>query len=228
MPDQPNPSKDTPTANHFDAAAATWDDKPQRREMARKVADAIVRRVGLRPEMDLLDLGCGTGLLGLALLSYVRSVTGADASEGMLDVLQSKIDEVGLGNMRTMLFDADRDEPPEDAFDVVTMNLVLHHLKDTGRALDACRRMLRPGGTVCIADLDTEPGTFHGNAAEHVYHHGFDRGALCMSLRDRGFSKATDETVHVIEKPDDAGALRKYPVFLITTVLDTSSQATRG
>ena len=85
--------------------------------MARKVAEAIVARAGLHSETDLLDLGCGTGLLGLALLPHVRSVTGADASQGMLDVLQGKIDEAGLGNMRTMLFDADRDEPPESKFD---------------------------------------------------------------------------------------------------------------
>lgn len=208
-----------PSVNHFDTAAATWDENPRRRDMAAKVARAIVRRAGLRPEMDLLDLGCGTGLLALALLPHVRSVTGADASRGMLDVLQAKIDAAGLAKMRTLLFDSDRDEPDGPAFDVVTMNLVLHHLEDVERAITTCRKMLRPRGIVCIADLDTEPGTFHGDGAEHVHHHGFDRSELKSHLGDYGFTAPCDETVYVIEKPDAAGHVRKYPVFLITAIL---------
>ncbi len=216
------------SANHFDAAATTWDENPRRRKMAVKVARAIVRRAGLRPEWDLIDFGRGTGLLGLALLPHVRSVTGGDSSRGMLDILQAKIDAAGLSNMRTLLFDFDRDEPQGLAFDVITMNLVLHHLKDIDRAIATCRRMLRPGGIVCIADLDTEPGTFHEDGAEHVHHHGFDRSELKSHLGDHGFTAPCDETVYVIEKPDKTGTARKYPVFLVTAICGGTERGFTG
>jgi ubiquinone/menaquinone biosynthesis C-methylase UbiE len=52
--------------------------------------------------MDALDSGCGTGLVSLFLLPHVRSVTGADSSPGMLEVLRKKLDEEGIATMKAV------------------------------------------------------------------------------------------------------------------------------
>jgi precorrin-6B methylase 2 len=49
----------------FDKEAAAWDEQPARVQLAGDVAAAIVRQVTLRTDMDVLDFGCGTGLLTL-------------------------------------------------------------------------------------------------------------------------------------------------------------------
>lgn len=70
--------------SEFDRKAADWDMEPQRIELARSVAEAIVAQGPLSDRTALLDYGCGMGLLGPALASRVGHATLADSSEGML------------------------------------------------------------------------------------------------------------------------------------------------
>jgi SAM-dependent methyltransferase len=75
----------------FEAVASRWDSNPTRLKIAHDVAAAIMRAVQLSPQMDVLDYGCGTGLVAMQLQPHVKSVTGADSSPAMLDVLKDKI-----------------------------------------------------------------------------------------------------------------------------------------
>ena len=54
--------------SHFDQAAATWDDNPMRIALMKAVGEAILREARPTKNMDVLDYGCGTGLVGLYLL----------------------------------------------------------------------------------------------------------------------------------------------------------------
>ena len=74
----------------FDQVAASWDQNPARLKLASDVAHAISQQAQLTPDMDVLDFGCGTGLLTLHLQPKVRSITGVDSSEGMLAVLRKR------------------------------------------------------------------------------------------------------------------------------------------
>ena len=77
--------------SRFDQSAATWDNKPERIALAKAVGEAILREAKPTGDMDILDYGCGTGLVSLFLLPHVHSMTGVDSSSGMLDVLNKKI-----------------------------------------------------------------------------------------------------------------------------------------
>lgn len=213
--------------NRFDEAAANWDAVPQRVELAKAVGETILRHVQPTPSMDVLDYGCGTGLLGLFLLPHVRSVTGADSSPGMLKVMDDKIHSGGVQRMRTRQLDLERDPIPDSRYHVIVANMVLHHVAQTEKLLAAFHEMLLPGGMAAIADLDTEPGVFHGpEAAGSVYHHGFDRGELKERLCQAGFLDAKDVTAHVIHKPIANGEIREFPVFVIAAGRDRNSQRT--
>jgi len=95
--------------NHFDQAAATWDDNPTRIAMMKIVGTAILREARPDRRTWVLDYGCGTGLIGLFLLPHVGSVTGADSSSGMLEVLDRKVHEQGLAGMQTLQLDLEHD-----------------------------------------------------------------------------------------------------------------------
>ena len=97
----------------FNAAAATWDENPGRVRMAHDVAQAILGTVKPVPAMDVLDFGCGTGLLSLALQPHVRTITAVDSSQGMLDVLDAKVKAQGIKNVRTRRVDLEEgDDTP--------------------------------------------------------------------------------------------------------------------
>lgn len=119
--------------------------------------------------------------------------------------------------MSTILFDLEREPVPQVRYDMIVTVMTMHHVADTDRILRAFHELLRPVGTLCIADLDSEPGLFHSTEAlGTVHHHGFDRGQLKQRLERAGFHEVRDVTVHTIRKPVGGGQERDFPVFLMT------------
>jgi tRNA (cmo5U34)-methyltransferase len=195
----------------FDQIAGTWDEDPARVALAGAVAEQVRERVGLTPDMDVLDFGCGTGLLTLALQPHVRNVTGADASAGMLRVLEQKVSQTGLSSVTPYLLDAAHPLSAAGSFDLLTSSMTLHHVRDLPALLREFRSILRPGGRVALADLDREDGTFHAPEVTDVHHLGFERSDVRRLLSAAGFDDLQDSTVFVHRRH-----AREYPVFLIT------------
>ena len=193
----------------FDERARAWD-TPERRERAAAVAEAIRANMDLAPTVRAVDIGAGTGLLGLALAGDVGSMVLAEPSAGMLEVVAEKLAERGVTNVTAIRLDLLADPPPDEPFDVAVSLLVLHHLPDPGAALAAIARLLRPDGRLALADLDTEDGTFHEADAEGIHHLGFDREAVADLARAAGFSEVEFRTATEIEREG-----RRYPVFLL-------------
>jgi tRNA (cmo5U34)-methyltransferase len=196
--------------SRFDEAAATWDEEPRRVKLARAVADEIARRIELSPAMDVLDFGCGTGLLTLALQPLVRSVTGADSSSGMLDVLRRKVRVQRLANVQTTLLDPDVSLSLDGPFDLIASSMALHHVPDLAPLFDRFRETLRSGGRVALADLDREDGSFHEDP-RGVHHLGFERAEMQALLAAAGFVDLEATTACLAQKDT-----REYPVFLVT------------
>jgi ubiquinone/menaquinone biosynthesis C-methylase UbiE len=205
-----------PKTSHFDQYATTWDDNPARITLMKAIGEAILREVQPTREMNVLDYGCGTGLVGLFLLPHVGTVTGADNSVGMLDVLRQKIRAGGLTTMRSVRLDLEGDPLPAERYDLIVSNMTLHHIADTGKVLGACAQLLTARGTLCIADLAPEPGSFHPpEMADSVHHHGFDPEELAAQLSRLGFQRTKHSTAHSVRKPVADGTERDFPVFLI-------------
>ncbi|CAK7244973.1 MAG: hypothetical protein STHCBS139747_006539 [Sporothrix thermara] len=84
----------------FSAEAAAWDSNPDVQRASESALQAILQH---RPDLvenkdntatqglDVLEIGCGTGLLTLRLAPYVRSIVAVDAAQGMIDALQQKL-----------------------------------------------------------------------------------------------------------------------------------------
>ena len=193
----------------FDERAREWD-TPERRERAEAVADAIRANVTLTRTTRTIDVGAGTGLLGFALADDLGDLVLAEPSEGMREVIAEKLAASGRTDVTAIPFDLEAGAPSGEKFDLAISLLVLHHVVDTATALAAIRSLLRPGGRIAIADLDTEDGTFHDADAEDIHHLGFDREALGQLARDAGFVDVEFRTATEIVGDDGT-----YPVFLL-------------
>jgi len=200
------------TATDFDARAATWDDDPTKVERAQAVADEIVARVPLTRAMRALEYGCGTGLLSFILRARLGDITLADVSDGMLAVAARKIADAGDASMRAVRLDYFVDPVPVRAFDIIYSLMTLHHIPDTAGIFERFRKALAEPGFLCIADLDTEDGSFHGAGFDG--HLGFDRGELAAKARRAGFAAVEFTTAHSMTKAVGNGH-KAFPIFLM-------------
>ncbi len=197
----------------FDKEAANWDEQPTRVKLAEDVAGAIIQQVALSPGMDVLDFGCGTGLLALKLAPLVKSITGADTSQGMLDVFKAKAAQQGRANVLARHLRPDRG--PDGLYDAIVSSMTFHHVEHIDALLAQLVRTLKTPGSLCVADLDLDQGEFHDNNAG-VFHCGFERTALCEAFVKAGLSQVQAVTAAEVTKPARNGNLRKFSVFLIT------------
>jgi len=195
---------------NFDERAPHWDEDPMKVERAGKVADAIRAAVPIHSGMSALEIGCGTGLLSFALQADFASITLADTSQGMLDVLSNKIMAAKTDNMRPVRLDLAVDPLPAQKFDVSYSLLLLHHIPDTEGILRNVHQVLHPGGWLVVADLDQEDGSFHPSGTADV-HPGFARDRLGAQVEGAGFADVNFTTVYTISKNG-----REYPLFLMT------------
>jgi ubiquinone/menaquinone biosynthesis C-methylase UbiE len=198
----------------FDRAASSWDEEPRRVKLAGNVAAAIIDTIHPARTMDVLDFGCGTGLITLLLQPQVKSIIGVDSSQGMLNVLEQKVREHGLENVATVFCDFERGDRPYGHFHLIVSSMTLHHVRDLLQLFQLFNELLLPGGVLCLADLDAEDGSFHDDPTG-VHHHGFDRKRLMVLLARAGFVECSAKTADVIVK-GAAPDIRQYPVFLIT------------
>lgn len=203
------------TKEIFDKAAATWDEKPLRLQLAASVAAAIKKEVKPNQQMAALEIGCGTGLITIELAPLVKSILATDTSDGMLTVLSGKISALGLANVTTKFLDLTDgfSSLTGASFDLIYSSMVFHHIKQTEKILHNCRELLAPDGILCFADLDEEDGSFHGDMPG-VEHYGFNKEKLTALLTKCGFKKMRFSTAHVITK-EVGGEARDYPVFLV-------------
>jgi 2-polyprenyl-3-methyl-5-hydroxy-6-metoxy-1,4-benzoquinol methylase len=195
---------------NFDDEAPDWDTL-ERRARAEAVAHAIHESVPLTPHTRAIEVGAGTGLLGLELAAEVGELILAELSRGMLEVTLEKLAGGVHPNVSAVRFDLLTDAAPGGPFDLVISLLMLHHLADTRAALSAIRELLRPGGWMGLADLDAENGSFQGPDAEGIHHQGFDRKAIEDLARQIGFADLRVRTATELERDDHI-----YPVFLLT------------
>lgn len=192
----------------FDKAALTWDEKPQRVKIATDIAAAIKESIPLSLDWDAMDIGCGTGLVTLALAPHLRSITGVDGSAGMLEKLIEKAAAMGMDNVKTLLCDLDGGEIPEGTFHLICSAMTLHHLKTPATLAPSLLPHLHPGGWLALADLASEDGSFHEDNTG-VFHYGFSEQELTEMLQKAGFCNISVITAAAISKAE-----RDYPVLL--------------
>lgn len=199
----------------FDKHAATWDENAGRVKMATNIANSIKDAVVLNTSIDVLDFGCGTGLLTLQLQPLVRSISGFDSSKGMLEVLQGKIASQNIGNVKTRYIDIEKGSVLDGLYDLVVCSMTLHHVREPRALIEQFKNVLKTDGFLCIADLDSDGGLFHGANSEGVFHNGFDRSMMRDTLREAGFDRIEFRTAAEIVR-FVPGGLRPFTIFLAT------------
>jgi len=110
-----------------------------------------------RPELKLLEIGCGTGSTALTHAPLVSHILAIDFSEKMIELAEAKRNSAGIQNIDFECRTIEALNAPDNSFDIVLGLSILHLLENWNETIQKTYSLLKPGGrfissTACIAD----------------------------------------------------------------------------
>lgn len=197
--------------DYFAHKAHAYEDNQKRVSNVQNIADGILKEITYTKEMHILDFGSGTGLLTQEIAPHVKAITAVDMSISMNEVLRAKIDDFDC-ELKVLELDITKEKYTDKliSIDCIISSMTIHHIQDTEDLLQKFYDMLNENGTIGLADLEIEDGSFHTDDTG-VFHFGFDKDKFLNIAQKVGFKDLKIETVSVASKPHG-----EYPIFLLT------------
>jgi SAM-dependent methyltransferase len=126
--------------------------------------EAYLEKMALARAAEVLDLGCGTGVVTRALASrdgFSGRVTGIEQSPAFVAVAQRLAADEGVGDRTEFhVGDVHALDLPDASVDAVIAHTTMSHVTDPLTVLEEAARVLRPGGAFAAFDGDYASWTF--------------------------------------------------------------------
>jgi non-ribosomal peptide synthase protein (TIGR01720 family) len=147
---------------NFAGRLSSYTGQPIPSDEMRQWADATAERILQLDPREVLEIGCGTGLILFRLAPHCRQYLGVDFSAGLLEQARRHLDQLdGTCEVELRLGRADElDDLPDRSYDCVVLNSVVQYFPDVEyllRVLEGAVRVVRPGGAVFLGDVRSLP-----------------------------------------------------------------------
>ncbi|MBP7687562.1 MAG: methyltransferase domain-containing protein [Thermoflexales bacterium] len=169
---------------YFAQVADQWDEI-RAGYFTEHMRDAAIAKANLPENAIVADVGTGTGFVAHGLASRAAHVIGFDASPDMLAVARRNLSN--LNNVEFREAAGDQLPVPDGTFDGVFANMFLHHAPDPAKTIKELARTLKPGGVICITDLDTHDHEWQREQMADLWL-GFEREDIRRWYADAGLS----------------------------------------
>ena len=177
----------------FATKATNWD-SPEKVIMTKKFVAELLCHVTPLSTWKALEIGTGTGLVGLQIEPLVSKVVLEDTSESMLEVLKQKLNK----NSKVEILHGEVFDYKNQDIDLVFSCMAFHHIDETEKTLQHLATITKTGAWIAVGDLVSENGSFHG--FEPIPHRGFDTSLLSKQFIKAGFEVKLVKTYNVISK----------------------------
>lgn len=160
---QQDQNYDQQELDKFSALAAHWWDTAGELKTLHEInplrLDFILKRINLC-NLDVIDVGCGGGILTESLSKAGANVTGIDLNQSVITVAQLHQLESGTkANYVATSIEAFADDHPGE-YDVVTCLELLEHVPDPQSVIDACAKLLKPEGHIFFSTINRNPKSY--------------------------------------------------------------------
>lgn len=169
----------------FNEVAPEWEEI-SRKYYDQSIKDRIVDMGILKKGMTVVDLGCGDGYISRSVAGMVERVIAIDISGKMLEQLNKKASESGIGNIETIETEAQEVPLVDSSVDIAFASMFLHHIEEPEEIIREIHRILRPGGMAVIADFQKHKNNELKNAM-HDFWCGFSTAEMTKWLKESGF-----------------------------------------
>jgi predicted TPR repeat methyltransferase len=192
--------------SNFDKRAKDWDKSSRRFQVAKSFSDFVKDNTSLNKDYNLLDYGCGTGLVAYQFEDDVKSITGMDSSKKMIEQFLSKSNNEE--HIKAFQHDINHEDLPQNSFDIIVSSMTLHHIENPEVFFQKTYKSLKQNGILAFADLDKEDGTFHDHGNDGVHHFGFEEDYIKDILKSNNFELIKFDFHFQIDKND-----KEYKIF---------------
>lgn len=177
----------------FKNRAKNWDND-KRIQRSKIIAEKIDEIVGEHKDSSIMEYGCATGLVSFNLIDKFRKLTLMDSEEEMINIVKEKVIDYKISNVFPVKIDLTNQMYLEEKFDLIYTSLTIHHILDIEKIIKTFYNLLNPKGTLFIAELDKEDGSFHINHKNFNGHNGFQHEVMEQAFTNAGFSDIKSET----------------------------------
>jgi arsenite methyltransferase len=178
-------TKDAAANTYFAQVAGQWDDI-RAGYFTENMRDAAIAKARVPAGAVVADVGTGTGFVAAGLAPLAAKVYGFDASAAMPDVARRNL--AAFSNVEFREAPGDRLPLPDGTLDGVFANMYLHHAPEPPAALKEMARELKPGGVLCLTDLDKHDHTWQREQMADLWL-GFERADIRRWLAEAGLTE---------------------------------------
>ena len=192
----------------FAQKAMDWDN-PEKMMMTNAFVVKMFKCVEPQSNWKAMEIGAGTGQVGMQVLPRVQAMIFEDTSEAMLGILKQKI----TGNDKAEVIHGEVFEYQNKDIDFIFSCMAFHHLPDIDKALNHIYKITNKKAIIVVGDIRTEDGSFH--RFEPIPHKGFDTEKLTSQFKKAGFKVKSAETYNVLRRERVPGIMSEYEQFIL-------------
>ncbi len=189
-------------------------DTDYRIKRATIIGKEIDKRINMSEKTNVLEFGCGTGLITTTLINKISKISLVDSSAGMLKQLQIKLSSINSNKKISVHNDLFSNDLELNSYDLIYSSMVLHHIKEIELFIKRFNELLCKSGTLCIVDLLPVDKDYHINESDFDGFHGFEANWLIDQIERNGFIKKEYDVIYTDTKEMN-GKKITYSLFIM-------------
>jgi ubiquinone/menaquinone biosynthesis C-methylase UbiE len=185
----------------------------------------LFREVPMKPCLQVLDLGCGTGFPAIELaerLGRMSRVIALDPWPNALDRARAKTAVYKIPNLRFVQGDGEAMPFADQEFDLIVCNLGLNNWEHPAKVLKDCARVVKIGGTFCLTTNPQGHWREFYEAVRRVLERRKDIEAI-LRLNKQEAHRLSFEEAEPLFKEAGFTSVRRLSETLVFRYLDTAS-----